>query len=283
MKALTATGHEPTGVICDLLDMSPDYSRSRADAMIHCAGMVGGIKLNQDRPADLMSANIRMADNALGLAYRSGVKRFINLGSVCAYPDIPTMGGLTTTQLWDGRPEESNAPYGIAKRVGMELVDAYTKQYGITGVNLILANVYGPGAKTGQLAHVIPALVDRFLDAADRNLSSVTVWGSGGAQREFLFVEDAAKAIVDFGLTAEAGTFNVGSGRVVTIRQLVDMVVDLTGFKGTVLWDTSMPDSNTMRLMTNNVPFVSTDFPTGLRRTVEAMTIERSKRASAVS
>jgi GDP-L-fucose synthase len=249
-----------------------------ADVFIHCAGLVGGIKMNQDRPAELMKANLEVLIDYLDHCAQVGIKRFINLGSTCAYPEMQFHAGtLDVDDLWNGRPEESNAPYGIAKRVGMEIVNAYGKQYGMSTLNLILANVYGPGAKTGPEAHVIPALVDRFIDAKEKGLDSVEVWGTGDAEREFLYVDDAADAIIKLGLEKKAeGTVNVGSSEVVSIRVLASMIRDAVRFPGGIRWDTTKPDSKSRRFLSSDKARAFGWAPSvllteGLAHTVEAM------------
>lgn len=286
---LDKCGHEPIKSFVDLTTAEPSrYAPwEGAEAVIHCAGLVGGIAMNIERPADLMDYNMRCLLNSLTIAYRSGIKRFVNLGSVCAYPDIRTTGSLVPSYLWDGRPEVSNAPYGIAKRVGMELVDAYRSQYGIVGNNLILANVYGPGVRGKTHSHVIPALIEKFLDAIETGAEEVVVWGDGSAVREFLYVEDAAKAIVDLGLSRDFQfPVNIGSGRVVSIRQCVAILAELVGFKGTISWDLSKPDSRTSRRLdlseANRLGFTpSTSLEEGLKKTIEWIKSERNSRTPA--
>lgn len=284
---LTKSGHEAIKSFVDLTAEPNKYAPwLGADAIIHCAGYVGGIALNQERPAELMDLNLRFLMNALSIAYKSEIKRFINLGSVCAYPDIRSMDSrLATPIIWDGRPEASNAPYGITKRVGMELVDAYRAQYGMVGNNLILANVYGPGVRGGRNSHVIPALIEKFLDAVDNGSNEVVVWGTGNAVREFLYVEDAAKAIVELGLKRDFEfPVNIGSGNVVAIREIVAKLAELVGFKGLIRWDESKPDSKTVRrLDTSGVEFkASTSLDEGLRKTVKwAINERRNSRTAA--
>ena len=284
---LTNSGHEAIKSFVDLTAEPNKYAPwLGADAVIHCAGFVGGIALNQERPADLMDLNLRFLMNALSIAYRSEIKRFVNLGSVCSYPDIRSMDNvLTPTRLWDGRPEASNAPYGIAKRVGLELADAYRKQYGMIANSLILANVYGPGTRGVRSSHVIPSLVEKFLDAMDTGSQEVVAWGTGDAVREFLYVEDAAKAIVELGLDRDFEfPVNIGSGNVVTIREIVAKLAELVGFKGLIRWDETKPDSKTIRrLDTSGVEFkAETSFDDGLRKTVEwAINERRNSRTAA--
>lgn len=287
---LEKSGHE---AIKSFVDLTVEPNRYApwlgADAVIHCAGFVGGIALNQERPAELMDLNLRFLMNALSIAYRSEIKRFVNLGSVCCYPDIRSMdSSLKNTMIWDGRPEASNAPYGIAKRVGLELVDAYRNQYGMVANNLILANVYGPGIRGSASSHVIPALVEKFLNAIDTGSQEVVAWGTGDAVREFIYVEDAAKAIVDLGLSQDfESPLNLGSGHVVTIREIVAKLAELTGFKGLIRWDETKPDSKTVRrLDTSDASAIgfkaSTSLDDGLRKTVEwAINERRNSRTTA--
>lgn len=287
---LEKSGHEAIKSFVDLTAEPNHYAPwIGADAVIHCAGYVGGIALNQERPAELMDLNLRFLMNALSIAYRSEIKRFVNLGSVCSYPDIRSMDrSLSIQTIWDGRPEASNAPYGIAKRVGLELVDAYRRQYGMMGNSLILANVYGPGTHGVRSSHVIPALVSKFLDAMDTGSLEVVAWGTGDAVREFLYVEDAARAIVEIGLNRDCEyPINIGSGHVVTIREIVAKLAELTGFKGLIRWDESKPDSKTVRRLDTSeateIGFkASTSLDDGLRKTVEwAINERRNSRTTA--
>jgi len=288
---LAREGHDVIRSAVDLLkDEPPRAPWIGANAVVHCAGLVGGISMNIERPADLMDANIRFLMNALSLAYRSGIHRFVNLGSVCSYPDVRVMGmALQTGTLWDGRPEASNAPYGIAKRVTLELVDAYRSQYRMVGNNIILSNVYGPGVRGKATSHVIPALIEKFLDAKEKGIPQVVVWGRGDAVREFLFVDDAARAIVEIGLSFDlVGPLNVGSGHVVSIKEVVALLQEITGFTGFIEWDASRPDSSTIRLLDSReargMGFKpSVTFEEGLRRTVEWVAHERNSRAPATA
>lgn len=285
---LEKSGHEAIKSFVDLTIEPNRYAPwEGAEAVIHCAGCVGGIAMNLERPADLMDLNLRFLMNALSIAYRSSIKKFLNIGSVCSYPDIRTNGSLVPSYLWDGRPEVSNAPYGISKRVGMELVDAYRSQYGMVGNNLILANVYGPGVRGKTHSHVIPALIEKFMDAIETGAEEVVVWGNGSAVREFLYVEDAAKAIIDIGLSHDIKEpVNIGSGDIVSISQCVAILAELVGFKGTISWDLSKPDSRTSRRLDSSesrkLGFKpSTSFEDGLKKTIEWIKNERHSRTPA--
>jgi len=279
-------------VVTNTTDLLADQTLSQpwqgADAVIHCAGLVGGIAMNIERPADMMGMNTHFILNALSLAYRSGVKRFVNLGSVCAYPDVRGMNAaMKPAMLWDGRPESPNAPYGIAKRMGIEMVNAYRAQYGMIGNNIILSNVYGPGVRGKTSSHVIPALVERFLEANESGAREVVVWGNGNAVREFLFVDDAARAIVELGLKHNLERpINVGSGHVVSIRELVDLLQRLTGFTGSIVWDAMRPDSRTARLLDSHEAHdlgfqPSVNLEEGLQKTIEWVANERNRRTPA--
>lgn len=288
---LAKEGHDVIHSSVDLLKDEPPLAPwTGSHAVIHCAGLVGGIAMNSERPADLMDANIRFIMNALSLAYRSGIKRFVNIGSVCSYPETHVAGiELNPKTIWDGRPEASNAPYGIAKRVGLELVDAYRSQYGTIGNNLILSNVYGPGVRGNASSHVIPALIERFLDAKENGLPQVVVWGRGDAVREFLFVDDAARAIVEIGLSQDLiQPLNIGSCHVFSIKEVVSILQGITGFKGSIVWDSSRPDSGTIRLLDSRearrIGFKpSVTFEDGLRKTVEWVANERNSRTPATA
>lgn len=288
---LARNGHEPVHNHFDLFaDPRVSQQWEGCESVIHCAGLVGGIAMNSERPAYMMDANIRFIMNALTLAYRSGIKRFVNIGSVCSYPETHVAGiELNPKTIWDGRPEASNAPYGIAKRVGLELVDAYRSQYGTIGNNMIMSNVYGPGVRGNASSHVIPALIERFLDAKESGAQQVVVWGRGDAVREFLFVDDAARAIVEIGLSHDLiQPLNIGSCHVFSIKEVVSILQGITGFKGAIVWDSSRPDSGTIRLLDSReargMGFKpSVTFEEGLRKTVEWVANERNSRTPATA
>lgn len=233
----------------DLLD--PEAARRALDGaqlVINLAANVGGIGYNRKNPAPLLRDNVLMAINVFDAAIAAGTEKLVTAGSVCAYPkftDVP----FREDDIWNGYPEETNAPYGIAKRVAQELTDTYHRQYGLDAVMPILANLYGPGDDFDlEDSHVIPALVRKFSDAADAGADSVQLWGTGTASREFLYVEDAARALL---LAAEhlesTEPVNVGTGTETTIRDLAEMIRNLTGFSGAIEWEPSQPDGQPKR------------------------------------
>lgn len=223
---------------------------SRPDVVIHLAAEVGGIGANRENPGRFFYANAAMGINLIEESRRSGVEKFVQVGTVCAYPKF-TPVPFEEDHLWDGFPEETNAPYGIAKKALLVMLQGYREQYGLDGIYLLPVNLYGPRDNFDlQSSHVIPALIRKFVAARESGSESVEVWGTGSASREFLYVEDAARAIV---LATERyddpDPVNVGAGREVTIRELVEMIGALTGFTGEIRWDTSKPDGQPRRML----------------------------------
>ncbi len=219
-----------------------------SELVIHLAARVGGIGYNQRNPALLFYDNIQMGINMIEAARQEDVGKFVLIGTVCAYPKY-TPVPFKEDMLWDGYPEETNAPYGIAKKALLVMAQAYRQQYAMDIIYLLPVNLYGPRDDFDLAnSHVIPALIRKFVDASDNNLPSVTAWGTGKASREFLYVDDAAEAII---LAAEkydrADPVNVGSGTEITIRSLTELVAELTGFKGEIIWDLSKPDGQPRR------------------------------------
>lgn len=223
---------------------------SRPDVVIHLAAEVGGIGANRENPGRFFYANAAMGINLIEESRRSGVEKFVQVGTVCAYPKF-TPVPFEEDHLWDGYPEETNAPYGIAKKALLVMLQSYREQYGLDGIYLLPVNLYGPRDNFDlQSSHVIPALIRKFVAAFDSGSQFVEVWGTGSASREFLYVEDAARAIV---LATErydhSDPVNVGAGREVTIRELVEMIGALTGFDGEIRWDTTKPDGQPRRML----------------------------------
>jgi len=241
----------PRRVDYDLTDMDDVrrlYEDHRPQVVIHLAAKVGGIGYIKERPAEFLYENLMMGMQVMEEARRRGVEKLVAVGSVCAYPKEAPVP-FREDDLWCGYPEETNAPYGLAKKMLIVKAQADRRQYGFNAVCLLLANLYGPGDNFDPASsHVIPALVRRCLEAAREGNSVVDAWGSGNASRDFLYVEDAAEAIV---LAAErydgAEPVNVGSGREVTIRELAAMIAGITGFTGEIRWDASRPDGQPRR------------------------------------
>ena len=241
----------PTKDKYNLLDMDAvkqAYLDARPDVVIHLAAKVGGIGITREKPAESFYENIMMGLQTMEQARLFGVEKFVVLGSVCAYPKntpIPSKEDY----LWDGYPEETNAPYGLAKRILLVQAQSYRQQYDFNAIYLLSVNLYGPGDNFDpQTSHVIPALIKKCFDAIDNGDKSIIVWGTGKPTRDFLYVEDAAEAIV---LAAEKynkpDPVNLGSGFEITISDLVNMITRLTGFKGKLVWDASKPDGQLRR------------------------------------
>jgi GDP-L-fucose synthase len=247
----------------------------RPDVVIHLAAVVGGIGANQANPGRFFYENAAMGIELMEQSRLRGVTKFVQIGTVCSYPKF-TPVPFHEDDLWNGYPEETNAPYGLAKKMLLVQGQAYRQQYGFNVIHLIPVNLYGPGDNFDPASsHVIPALIKKCVDARDRGDDHIDVWGTGSASREFLFVDDAAEGIV---LGAErydgAEPVNLGVGHEITIRELVELIVDVTGFGGDVRWDTSKPDGQPRRALDTTrarerFGFTArTSFETGLRRTV---------------
>ena len=224
------------------------YDAARPDLVIHLAAEVGGIGANRANPGRYFYANMAMGLHLVEEARRRSLDKFVQVGTVCSYPKHTPIP-FREENLWDGYPEETNAPYGVAKRALLEMLQAYRRQYGLNGIYLMPVNLYGPEDDFDlETSHVIPALIRKFEEARQSGAGSVTCWGSGRPSREFLFVDDCAEAIV---LAAERydgpEPVNVGSGDEITIRDLTDKVARLSGFQGRIEWDTSRPDGQPRR------------------------------------
>lgn len=238
---LTPTRHDAD------LTVEADVARLFADlkpeVVLHVAGEVGGIGQQRDRPADFAYRNLAMGLNLIEHARRANVAAFVQVGSLCSYParaPIPSR----EDDLWTGYPDDTTAPYGVAKLTLLTLLRAYHRQYGLRSAYLLPCNLYGPGDHFDPAAgNVVPALIRKFLDARDANAPEVVAWGTGKATREFLYVDDCAEAIV-LGMRAAADPvpINIGTGQERSVRHLTELIASLTGFTGKVLWDTSKPD-----------------------------------------
>ena len=246
------------------------------DIVIHLAARVGGIGYNQKNPGTLFYDNIIMGAQLMEAARLARVEKFVQVGTVCAYPKFAPPP-FREDSLWDGYPEETNAPYGVAKKSLLVMAQAYRKQYSMNVIYLLPVNLYGPKDNFDlESSHVIPALIRKFLEAIKRGKKEVVVWGTGQASREFLYVEDAAEGIV---LATEkydkAEPVNLGTGKEITIRDLVALIARLTKFKGKIIWDTSKPDGQPRRCLDTTRAKrafgfeAKTDFIQGLRMTIE--------------
>ena len=249
---------------------------SRANLVIHLAASVGGIGANRENPGKYFYDNAIMGIQLIEAARVAGVDKFVTIGTVCSYPKF-TPVPFHEDDLWNGYPEETNAPYGVAKKMLLVQGQAYRQQYGFNVIHLIPVNLYGPGDNFDPASsHVIPALIKKCIDAQKAGIGHIDVWGTGAASREFLYVDDAANGIV---LGAEryndAEPVNLGVGSEITIRDLVELIARLSGFKGEFHWDPTKPDGQPRRALDTSraregFGFVSgTSFEDGLRRTIE--------------
>ncbi len=252
------------------------FNEARPEIVIHLAAEVGGIGANQKQPGRFFYANMAMGLNLIEEARLRSVEKFVQVGTVCAYPKHCAVP-FHEEDLWSGYPEETNAPYGVAKRALGVMLDAYRRQYGFNGVFLIPVNLYGPGDNFDpETSHVIPALIRKFFGAADKGLDTVTCWGTGKAGREFLYVDDAAEAIVKATeIHNDSEPINLGTGREIAIADLAERIARLCGFEGRIIWDASRPDGqprrqlDTMRAATALNWRAGTDLEDGLKRTIE--------------
>jgi GDP-L-fucose synthase len=249
---------------------------TRPEVVIHLAAHVGGIGANQARPAEFLYDNLLMGVQLLHASWQSGVQKFVALGTVCAYPKFLPIP-FKEEDFWNGYPEETNAPYGLAKKMLLVQSVAYRQQYGFNSIYLIPVNLYGPGDSFDlETSHVIPALIRKCLEAKERGDHEIVVWGTGEVTREFLYVDDAAEGIL---LAAErydhSDPINLGSGTEIRIRDLVCLIARLTGFEGEVVWDTSRPDGQPRRRLDTSKAeklfgFRATiPLEEGLRRTID--------------
>jgi GDP-L-fucose synthase len=254
-------------------------AETRPRLLIHLAAVVGGIGANRAEPGRFFYENAIMGLELMEAARKAGVRKFVAVGTVCAYPKH-TPVPFREDDLWNGYPEETNAPYGLAKKMLLVQAQAYRQQYGFNAIYLLPVNLYGPGDSMDlERSHVIPALFRKFIEARDR----VTVWGTGEASREFLYVEDAADGIAR---AAEAydkpDPVNLGSGREIKIRDLVELIRTITGFAGAVEWDRSKPDGQPRRRLDTSRAErefgwrATTSLEEGLKRTYEWIRASRS-------
>ncbi len=257
-------------------DIGRAFAAFEPDVVIHLAAVVGGIGANEDEPGRFFHDNALMGIQLIEQARRAGVEKFVCLGTVCAYPKF-TPVPFHEDDLWNGYPEETNAPYGIAKKALLVQLQAYRQQYGFNGIFLLPANLYGPRDNFDlHTSHVIPAIVRKCIEAKERGDTSITLWGTGTVSREFLYVEDAADAII--GATESydrAEPVNLGTGAEITIRELAEKIAHLTDFDGDIVWDASRPDGQPRRSLDTSRAAeefgfrAATSFDDGLRATIE--------------
>ena len=260
---------DPAAVRRAYLDASPDI-------VIHLAAVVGGIGANQKHPGDFFYKNLMIGAQMMEQGRLSGVEKFVAIGTVCSYPKF-TPVPFKESDLWIGYPEETNAPYGLAKKMLMVQSEAYRQEYGFNSINLLPVNLYGPRDNFDlESSHVIPALIRKCLEAKQARAPSVTCWGTGRPTREFLFVEDAAEAVV---LAAEryasSEPVNLGSGSEISTRELAELIKAIVGYQGALAWDSSRPDGQPRRALDTSRATAAfgftarTPFKVGLERTVE--------------
>ena len=229
-------------------DVARMYAEMKPTVVIHLAAEVGGIGANQANPGRFFHANLAMGLHLIEHARLAGVQKFVQMGTVCAYPKL-TPVPFREDDLWAGYPEETNAPYGIAKKALLVMLQSYRQQYGLCGIFLMPANLYGPNDNFDlSTGHVIPSMIRKFVEARDEGRDRVRLWGSGSASREFLYVEDCARGIVQAVQRYDgAEPVNLGSGCEVTIRDLAEKIKKLVGFDGDLVWDKAKPDGQPRR------------------------------------
>lgn len=257
-------------------DVERVFAELRPEIVIHLAAVVGGIGANRKNPGSFYYQNLVMGALLMEHARRAGVEKFVAIGTICAYPKF-TPVPFREEDLWSGYPEETNAPYGIAKKVLLVQAQAYRQQYGFDAVYLLPVNLYGPGDNFDpESSHVIPALVRKCVEAVEQRRDAIEVWGTGRATREFLYVDDAAEGIV---LASErydgAEPVNLGAGFEISIKELAESIARISGFQGRLVWNAALPDGQPRRCLDTSKAEAwfgfkaRTSFEDGLRRTVD--------------
>ena len=262
--------------LTDIHDVRRMYEETKPEIVIHLAAKVGGIGFNQEKPAELFYDNLMMGTQLLHEAYRRNIEKFVALGTVCAYPKF-TPVPFREDDIWNGYPEETNAPYGLAKKMMLVQSQAYRQQYGFNSIFLLPVNLYGPGDNFDpRSSHVIPALIKKCFDAMDNKADELEVWGTGSATREFFYVEDAAEAIfLATLLYNKSEPVNLGAGSEISIKDLTNIIVDLSGFSGRIVWDKTKPDGQPKRMLDTSRAMkefgfaAKTDIYSGLAKTIE--------------
>lgn len=236
--------------LVDPQDIQRVLDLSQPDIIIHLAALAGGIGANRARPADFFYINLMMGVQLMHAAWKRNVEKFVAIGTVCAYPKF-TPVPFQENNLWDGYPEETNAPYGLAKKMLLVQAQAYREQYGFNAIYLLPVNLYGPRDNFNlETSHVIPALVRKCIEAQERGDKEVVLWGDGSPTREFLYAGDAADGILsatEFYNRSEP--VNIGSGQEISIKALAEMIARLTGFEGQLVWDTTKPNGQPRRAL----------------------------------
>jgi GDP-L-fucose synthase len=262
---------------CDLRNLENCYQAvQEQDVVIHLAAHVGGIGLNREKPAELFYDNLMMGAQLIHAAYQIGVEKFVCVGTICAYPKF-TPVPFKEDDLWNGYPEETNAPYGIAKKALLVQLQAYRQQYGFNGIYLLPVNLYGPEDNFDPTSsHVIPALIRKVYEAQQRGEKSIAVWGDGSPTREFIYSTDAARGIVIATQRYnESEPVNLGTNQEILIRDLIELICELMEFNGEIIWEPDKPNGQPRRCLDTNrarekFGFVAqTDFKQGLRNTID--------------
>jgi len=252
------------------------YKDANPDIVIHLAAKVGGIGANRENPGSFFYENLIMGIQMIEIGRQFGIEKFVTLGTICSYPKF-TPVPFKEENIWNGYPEETNAPYGLAKKMLLVQSQAYRQQYGFNSICLFPVNLYGPRDNFNpDSSHVIPALIKKCVDAMKAGKKQVEIWGTGQPTREFLYVEDCAEAIL---LATEkynkSEPVNIGAGFEITIKNLVNLICQLTGFEGEIIWDATKPDGQPRRCLDTTRAFkefgfkAKTNFETGLKRTIE--------------
>lgn len=257
-------------------DVKKLYKDMAPDIVIHLSAVVGGIGANRENPGKFFYDNLMMGVQLIEEGRLSGIEKFVCLGTICAYPKFTPIP-FKEEDLWNGYPEETNAPYGLAKKALLVQLQAYRQQYGFNGIYLLPVNLYGPGDNFDpKTSHVIPALIKKCFDAMGEGRDEISIWGTGKATREFLYVEDAAEGIVRAAERYNGPEpVNLGAGFEISIKDLVDKVVLLTGFKGKIIWDASKPDGQPRRMLDTKRAETyfgfraGTNFDKGLKKTIQ--------------
>ena len=265
-------------------DVARMYDDMTPTMVIHLAAEVGGIGANRDNPGRFFYANLAMGLHLIEQARQRGLSKFVQVGTICAYPKF-TPVPFREEELWNGYPEETNAPYGIAKKALLVMLQAYRQQYGLNGIYLLPVNLYGPGDNFDlKSSHVIPALIRKFFMAHKLGRPEVEVWGSGTASREFFYVEDCARGLVDAAERYDGGEpVNLGAGFEITIKDLVEKIRQVVGYTGRITWDPTKPDGQPRRCLdvTRAEKLfgfrAQVGFDEGLRRTVEWFAANQSR------
>ncbi|MBL9140272.1 MAG: GDP-L-fucose synthase [Phycisphaerae bacterium] len=267
-------------------DVARLFADAKPQVVIHLAAEVGGIGANMKNPGRYFYANMAMALHLIEQSRASGVEKFVQTGTICAYPKF-TPVPFQESELWNGYPEDTNAPYGVAKKAALVMLDSYRQQYGLRSAYLLPVNLYGPWDNFDlQTSHVIPALIRKCVEAMQRNADHIVCWGTGSASREFLYVDDCAEGLVRAAERMDEPTpINLGTGAEISIRDLVHMVAKTCGFTGEIRWDATKPDGQPRRCLDTQRAAQLLDWRAqvglaeGLRRTVDWFRSYASERA----